>query len=684
MDYAPLEKKSPTVDSFLQPRRDSSLIQEAQASSSFGLHLHAAICVGLHVFLILVHIGLLVVCLGRYEQSITFALTPFSVEWLPLIVTTAMQLLGTIFLTILVAITQTLAFRRDIYVRQTLTALHDKSTAWLGLGSASLSLWRQFKLRAAMVGVLYITAYLLGIWMLHITIPAVLDVVPYNATVSTVNQTTLANVTTTAANFASAYDILPVYDQVPMLGLQDNMVYDVIPQVAYANGTTAVNASVYDVDCAAFPTPPGSFNSTGVQSVGFLPETPTLEIEAYLQNHLSFSAPLPYSGQAVFTARVNEIQSADVRGSAYMPGCCWVPILVLSTVSIVDSAGNQSPVPGGPWIPINPQFISPYPASIPAVMITAVQAAMCSVRISNIKLDVSVETRAPVDTTPKPLPHSVWKSWTWPDDLTLTDQLRTAQYAPYFSPPSAHSSSMPIIDATRGNGTGYPPSPPVILEDYQPSLVPQTDGVQTGRYNVVPTAFDVFLTEDLRVVSENRSSITLAELERTLGRALAATFWYGNTVNYNKSHAVGGLVQPQNSYYDIPSLSPNATNTTSTDLPRGEATIMVLVQRLRLNLSLVPIIIGLATSAVLLVVCVLAIHVPRSARSAFDPRVRVDSGGLLQFTWLLGHEPHLAQVDSPEVDNLRAAGMFDVQMIDRVRQRQSSLGEGDDGSIGKA
>lgn len=50
---------------------------------------------------------------------------------------------------------------------------------------------------------------------------------------------------------ASSYDILMVYDQVPTLGLLDNMVYDVIPTVPSAVGNTTVNASVYEVNCAA-------------------------------------------------------------------------------------------------------------------------------------------------------------------------------------------------------------------------------------------------------------------------------------------------------------------------------------------------------------------------------------------------------------------------------------------------
>ena len=78
----------------------------------------------------------------------------------------------------MVLLAQNLALRRDLNARQTLTAIHDKSRAWLGLGSSLASLYQQTKLRAAAWGVLAVTAYLTGISVLHITISSLLDVVP--------------------------------------------------------------------------------------------------------------------------------------------------------------------------------------------------------------------------------------------------------------------------------------------------------------------------------------------------------------------------------------------------------------------------------------------------------------------------------------------------------------------------
>ncbi|GJE91559.1 hypothetical protein PsYK624_077090 [Phanerochaete sordida] len=630
------------------------------------------------------HIALLFVYFCRYEQIISFPLTPFSVEWYPLAVTTLMQVFGTILLAVLVLYTQALAFRSDLYVRQTLTALHDKSSAWLGLGAACGSLWDQLKLRAAMVGVVYITAYLFGVWLLHITIPTSLNVVPYNATVSTIFRTVLGN-TSMNADYASAYDILLVYDQVPTLGLQGNMVYDVIPPVPSASGSTTVNGSVYDVDCAALPFADTTIEAWQTMERSGQPNMTWLafNLDNSSSNTTYFAAlSIPDNAAAVFTGNVfdTETECNSPASYSYIPGNCWVPIVLLSTVDILDSTDSQAPIPGGAWRPMDPQVIVPPPIADPASMITAVQLLACNVNIMHSKVDVSIDTRTPALTVQKLLPKTVWKNWTRPADMTLTDQLRVAQNAPFFSPPSGHSSYRSIIVGSANVSIAAPPValPGFELEAFQvepidenhvPNAIMKSSSTKIG----YPSAFDVWLNEDLRIAADNRTNVTLAEIEHSLARALAATFWYGGKVNYSSSHAIRGLLMPESPATLITNITLNLTATnTSVAEEYGEAIIMVPVQRLRLNLSLVPIVIGLVASLALLILCMLVIHVPANARAAFDPKIVVDSGGLLQYTWLLGNEPHLAHVDSPELDNLRAAGMFDVSMGDHVKLRLSS------------
>ena len=96
------------------------------------------------------------------------------------------------YLAILVLLTQRLALSRDLRTRQTLTAIHDKNSAWLGIGSAGIGLWEQAKLLSAISGISGIALYLFGIYVLHVTIPALVHVSAYNTTVPTIHVTNIS------------------------------------------------------------------------------------------------------------------------------------------------------------------------------------------------------------------------------------------------------------------------------------------------------------------------------------------------------------------------------------------------------------------------------------------------------------------------------------------------------------
>lgn len=72
---------------------------------------------------------------------------------------------------ILLMLTQQQAIRRDLHGQPTLAAIHDKSSAWLGLGSSVVALSLQFRMRSATWQIVLITVYLSGIFALHITTP---------------------------------------------------------------------------------------------------------------------------------------------------------------------------------------------------------------------------------------------------------------------------------------------------------------------------------------------------------------------------------------------------------------------------------------------------------------------------------------------------------------------------------
>ena len=168
--------------------------------------------IALHVILVAVH----VVLVHHLEHRVTTATGP-DANRMGTIVTVVSQTVGTVsffrfslsrflssnegpmltmqqvYATILVLLTQRPALRRDVHAEQTLSALQDRSKAWLGLGSSVLVLWDKVKLRTAPWWVMLIALYLAGIFVFHITTPSLFDVVPYNAT-STTQTTQLGRV----------------------------------------------------------------------------------------------------------------------------------------------------------------------------------------------------------------------------------------------------------------------------------------------------------------------------------------------------------------------------------------------------------------------------------------------------------------------------------------------------------
>jgi hypothetical protein len=92
--------------------------------------------------------------------------------------------------------TQQIALRRQLSGFQTLTSTHDNDIAWSGLGSALLSLLKQFKLPASLWGVSFATLYLIGIALLHISTPALLSLETFDYyTTSNVSTNGMGNYT---------------------------------------------------------------------------------------------------------------------------------------------------------------------------------------------------------------------------------------------------------------------------------------------------------------------------------------------------------------------------------------------------------------------------------------------------------------------------------------------------------
>lgn len=65
------------------------------------------------------------------------------------------------------------------------------------------------------------------------------------------------------------------------------------------------------------------------------------------------------------------------------------------------------------YIPLLRRGISP-------VIITGIQLVACSIAIIDTRINISAETRLPLE-SPKPSSDVIWKNWTWPEDMSVSD-----------------------------------------------------------------------------------------------------------------------------------------------------------------------------------------------------------------------------------------------------------------------
>ncbi|KIO06618.1 hypothetical protein M404DRAFT_437119 [Pisolithus tinctorius Marx 270] len=157
-------------------------------------------CYAFHIILVIIHVVLLALHKFRREQNVVVP-SNISNNVASVTVTTTLLVFSTVsfyvymlsfsrvkrltlqgYGVLLVWLTQRLALRRDLLQCQTLTATHDKSGAWNGLGAAVNTLRDQCEVSAAPRGVFLVTLYLGGITILHVTSGALLSLVPFDNT----------------------------------------------------------------------------------------------------------------------------------------------------------------------------------------------------------------------------------------------------------------------------------------------------------------------------------------------------------------------------------------------------------------------------------------------------------------------------------------------------------------------
>ncbi|KAF8152683.1 hypothetical protein K438DRAFT_1987837 [Mycena galopus ATCC 62051] len=176
--------------------------------------------------------------------------------------TVVTQSFGTIYCAVLVFVTQKLAMRHNLRLNlnRTLTSAHDCISAWAGLGSALATLFNQLFVPASIFGTLNIVAYLGCISVLHISIPAILSVEPFNTTVAVpaitssfpefANSTAINSTRNYMNSFPSSF--LPwhgIFDDSQLLGLSNGSLYEVLETTTSDPGNAQISALGFNVSC---------------------------------------------------------------------------------------------------------------------------------------------------------------------------------------------------------------------------------------------------------------------------------------------------------------------------------------------------------------------------------------------------------------------------------------------------
>ncbi|KAG0694159.1 hypothetical protein DFH29DRAFT_1083931 [Suillus ampliporus] len=272
----------------------------------------------LHGMLIMIHIVLLIFYIRRWEHRVTLSFTPTNSNVWPVVLSASLQAFYTIYTAVLLFLTQRLAISRTLVRRLKLTAIHDISGAWAGLGSALSSVWQQTDIPASWWTTFSVTAYLASISVLHVTSSTLLQLPTFNTSMATSVSTTLGWLDDlsygSSANWESITASLPVINQLSGLvttGLSNTTVYDTA-QKSSVVGNATVNATTITSRCGLLPHVTYSVNASTVtaplmyglnESISVSP--PWSDLIQVLQEYAS-----PVSGVILMVSTLLEIEDS--------------------------------------------------------------------------------------------------------------------------------------------------------------------------------------------------------------------------------------------------------------------------------------------------------------------------------------------------------------------------------------
>ncbi|KAJ7195762.1 hypothetical protein GGX14DRAFT_700655 [Mycena pura] len=577
------------------------------------------LCVVLHLVLVALHIMLLVVCISHLEHLVVFPL-----DWQSLIspaISGIMTTFASIYCSALVLISQTLAMRHRLHKSQTLTATHDNSIAWSGIGSALLILWKQRVVPASALGTLSVFLYLLNIAVIHISSPAMLLLQSFNSSRPTVlntlampeytRKTSILSETQTTKNMetfamTALSEIFRDMNTTNKLGILDGTLYEVL-ETSYVGEDASVAAIGFNITCGYLPQPNASWNElNGTWDFVFPSPTP----RASLSGRAPRMIGLAKMGQAE--------QNLTVTNSVTM----------YTTIPVLDSSLKTIPS-----VELDPPMVTTWNAN---ESVSTVQFFQCSQSLVYQTATVGAQSRqaSAVDGGIEKR-NSAWLSYSGPVPGNVNGSMIDMWARWLYSAPARE------ILYYSSNKSASPDSFIITFSEF----------FLMHRLDLIPENTQTPQTPQAPQKQELPTSLDLHNVENVLSSMTAFMFWM-----LGHSPPVSGFGIYNHTLKDTPLDAPY--------LLEGNATVYEYVTETRLHLDVVAVIVGLLASTSLTVLSV------SYCKDQIGSNISLAGSGLLHTIWLFRNHPDLdvvlPQVDDPTDHNLRAAGMIPIKLGDSV------------------
>ncbi|KAJ7600278.1 hypothetical protein C8J56DRAFT_1156711 [Mycena floridula] len=565
---------------------------------------------GLHVLLILMHIMLLIInhygIAGSVKVKLGRATTILSIS-----LSIGSQTFAIVYLTILLYITQRLALHRILYSTKTITGIHDRQTAWSGLGSAINSCWNQLSISASVWGVGIITVYLTLMAGLKITTPSLLTLASLASLDLDMHDPDHEKLVASTSSIVLVLQNLKSRDSSFGSGLLDNMVYDVLKN-NLGVGTPMVNSYTMNVSCGGLPLLDYISNATQSASPGqYISYTGSImNIRCIAPNVLSIDSGID---SLLFQTSFNVVDSTEKPAPQVFLNPPMNPFSNVTFSNLSDGSTTR----------LNP--LSIHALNMSAIYnfnVSSISVFSCFLNVANSMISVSAETGLPLQ-SPERKTSSTWQDVD-SQSQPLTDLWQLLMI-------SGSSAIVTNSDVCVDPGDEEMPIPGLdgwlsgILDLPACQYLSQAESFILDAISVLPSTDQSWLY-DLPKSSDNVPSVKVAtvplhELEKAIEDYTAKLFWSALYLS------------------DLPNTS------------LVPVFITEIVSELQVNL--LPVIAGLVLSILLLIIAPALVGWKPNERY----KVSVGNLGVLEILWL-DRSKEIADVEDPSTRNLRRAGMF--------------------------